>query len=240
MDLIQELISSWSKIIDKFLDDIELTILRAYILFGELSLYKVSHITGLPLSTTYKKAKRLIELGLIEQNDVHSFRVTIKGILQCIAQNCDNPAMLINKIRLRWRINASFEEICTYLIVLAYTLKKLNITLSNLDNFDSLDLTSRYILHLILTKSSINCMGNFEDILSQILELDTKILSRCKNFLRNCLLKYIKSLLDVLLRISGSKALIIYNDGNGIKILDVCSEEGLKIFKKSIESICLT
>ena len=238
MDLIQELISSWSKIVDKFLDDIELTILRAYILFGELSLYKVSHITGLPLSTTYKKAKKLIELGLIEQNDVHSFRVTIKGILQCIAQNCDNPAMLVNKIRLKWRINASFEEICTYLIVLAYTLRKLNLTLSSIENFDTLDLTSRYILHLILTKSNNSQRSNLEELLSNVLEIDVKILTKCRNFLRNCLLKYIKSLLDILLKISGSKALIIYDGGDGIEILDVCNEEGLKKLKEGIKEIC--
>ena len=89
--------------------------LLTYIVYNEpITLYRISKSTKFAISTVYKKAKRMIQYGLIRplnidgDNSERSVYVsTVKGLLTCLALNCvSDRNMVINKICQRWRLRS--------------------------------------------------------------------------------------------------------------------------------------
>ncbi len=227
MDLIQALPSVWSKVVDRFLDEIEISILRAYIRYRSISVYRASNLTGIAVSTGYRKARRLLRLGLIRRDGSHTFRVTVRGLLQCLAQGCENTAFLVNKIRLAWRLNASFEEICSYLIALAQIMKRLGLTLGSLPHIERFEDTVEHVMLPAL--ALFQHRGRDIDLVSALTEyygVDNAVASLSKRLLishvRKCVLDRLKSM--ILLE-GLSNILVLLNDGTNLILIDPCKED---------------
>ena len=99
---------------EMIIDDI-IKELLTYIIYNEpITLYRISKSTKFAISTVYKKAKRMIQYGLIKplnidgDNSERSMYVsTVKGLLTCLALNCvSDRNMVINKICQRWRLRS--------------------------------------------------------------------------------------------------------------------------------------
>ena len=97
--------------------DIDDTIkeLLTYIVYNEpTTLYRISKNTRFAISTVYKKAKRMIQYGLIRplnidriNNEKSAYVLTVKGLLTCLALNCINDKdMVINKICKKWQLRS--------------------------------------------------------------------------------------------------------------------------------------
>ncbi|GEM_PF-3371780 len=243
MDLLQQLVSCWNGIVDKLLDETELTILRAYIRGGSISLYRISEITRIALSTTYKKAKKLINLGLIRQDGVHTFRVTVKGLIQCLAQQCDNPAYIVNKIRIAWGLNVKFEEVCSYLIVLAQGLKRLGISLSRLHNVEKFNETIEYIILPILFQcpSCLIKRCSLSDALISYLGVDKEVARLSEQIILKYIKTYVLNLLRNMILIGGfGEVLLVVSNGVEISLLDLCRGEfigGINGYGKGEETV---
>ncbi len=87
--------------------------LLTYIIYNEpITLYRISKNTRFAVSTIYKKARRMIQYGLIrslnndELNGERCVYVsTVKGLLTCLAINCvDDPGIIISKLCQRWHL----------------------------------------------------------------------------------------------------------------------------------------
>ncbi|NPB01004.1 MAG: hypothetical protein GXO10_06480 [Crenarchaeota archaeon] len=229
MDILQELVKSLSEVIDRHLDDIELSILRVYSYYGSISLYKASMLAGFAVSTTYKKAKKLLELGFLRSDSLHTHRITVKGLLQCIAQKVDDAPFMINKIKLIWRIDAKFEELCSYLIVFARSLKKMCISLSQIDNIDDFRSTARYIFTPLMYYLLADTIGvrPLSDIISRILNVKSEIVKMCEKLIIKSFNDFfVIFTLRMLSIIAGSKSkavILLYNGRNDIDIMDLCN-----------------
>ncbi|WP_054857107.1 hypothetical protein [Vulcanisaeta sp. JCM 16159] len=97
--------------------DIDDTIkdLLAYIIYNEpVTLYRISKNTRFAISTVYKKARKMIQYGLIRSlsiGEVNSERniyvSTVKGLLTCLALDCvDDEDMIFNKLCQKWHLRS--------------------------------------------------------------------------------------------------------------------------------------
>ncbi len=229
MDILQELVTRLSEVIDRHLDDIELSILRVYSYYGSISLYKASMLAGFAVSTTYKKAKKLLDLGFLKSDSLHTHRITVKGLLQCIAQNVEDSPYLINKIKLIWRVDSKFEELCSYLIVFARSLKRIGITISQLDNIDEFRNTAKYIftpLMYYLLADTVHSRSLVE-LISKILGVDPEIVKNCERLIIKSFNDFfVIFTLRMLSIIAGSKSkavILLYNGKDEIDVMDLCT-----------------
>ncbi len=91
---------------DKTINDI-----LAYIIMkGPTTLYRVSRDTPYSISSIYKKAKRMVKDYLIKENesvgDRHTYEVTVKGLLVCLAYNCLDDEIVLNKLCRAWQMRS--------------------------------------------------------------------------------------------------------------------------------------
>ena len=97
--------------------DIDDTIreLLTYIVYNEpITLYRISKNTRFAISTVYKKAKRMVQYGLIRplsingtNNEKGVYVLTVKGLLTCLALNCaGDKNVIISKICQKWRLRS--------------------------------------------------------------------------------------------------------------------------------------
>ncbi len=229
MGILQELVTRLSEVVDRHLDEIELSILRIYSYYGSISLYKASMLAGFAVSTTYKKARKLLDLGFLKSDSLHTHRITVKGLLQCIAQNVEDSPFLINKIKLIWRIDSKFEELCSYLIVFARSLKRSGITISQLDNIDEFRNTAKYIftpLMYYLLTDTIHTKP-LVDLISKILGISSEIVKNCERLIIKSFNDFfVIFTLRMLSIIAGSKSkavILLYNGKDEIDIMDLCT-----------------
>ncbi|WP_054844476.1 hypothetical protein [Vulcanisaeta souniana] len=89
--------------------------LLTYIIYNEpITLYRISKNTRFAVSTIYKKAKRMIQYGLIRPLNDDEFGgercvyvSTVKGLLTCLAINCiDDPGIVISRLCQRWHLKS--------------------------------------------------------------------------------------------------------------------------------------
>ncbi|ADN51454.1 hypothetical protein Vdis_2085 [Vulcanisaeta distributa DSM 14429] len=89
--------------------------LLAYIIYNEpITLYRISKNTRFAISTVYKKAKRMLQYGLIRPlniSDTNSERgiyvSTVKGLLVCLALNCvDDESIIFSKLCQKWHLRS--------------------------------------------------------------------------------------------------------------------------------------
>ncbi len=204
MDILSRLVESLNDIVDRHLDEIEVLILKVFSQYGCISIYRAANLTGIPISTTYKKARRLIEQELLRVETTCSYRITVKGLLYCVAEDRESAPYMINRIKLIWKLNSKFEEICAYLLLLAKALKTQNMKISQLPSLDSIKDTYRYILIPLITfmieySNKIEYLNNIEEIIASALNVDTEIVKMCSKIINNIISNYLlKSLLKVL------------------------------------------
>ncbi len=228
MDILRELTRSISEILDKHLDEIELSILRVFAFYGSISLYKASTLAGFAVSTTYKKAKKLIELGFLKNDTTHTYRITPKGLLQCIAQDFENAPYMIHRIKLLWRLNSKFEELCAYLILLSRGIKLSKLHLSQIDELESFRETAKYVFTPIMyTILSTSSNMSISDLISKSLNVNPEIVRMCEKLLIRAFNDFFAIFtLRMLSIIAGSKSravILIYDGDSTIDVLDLCN-----------------
>ncbi|MGC8607134.1 MAG: hypothetical protein ACP5GZ_09200 [Vulcanisaeta sp.] len=87
--------------------------LLTYIIYNEpITLYRVSKNTRFAISTVYKKARKMMQYGLIRplngygsNNEKYIYESTVKGLLTCLALNCiGDSSIILSKICRKWRL----------------------------------------------------------------------------------------------------------------------------------------
>ncbi len=211
MDILSNLTRTLSEIIDRHLDEIELSILKVFAHYGCISIYRASNLAGFAISTTYKKAKRLIEHELLKMETTHSYRITVKGLLYCVAEDRESSPYMINKIRLYWRLNSRFDEICAYLFLLARALKVQNIKLSQVPSLNSIKETYKYILTPLISfiadnEHLVGEIDSIEELIAKALDTDRQIVKLSSKILNNIISNYLlKALVKIYELISGER-----------------------------------
>ncbi|WP_084019942.1 hypothetical protein [Vulcanisaeta thermophila] len=137
---------------DKAMNDI-----LAYIILHEpVSLYKITRDTPYGISSVYKKAKRMINDGLIKSSLNHNisdkrcrnlYEATVKGILTCMAYKCLDDEVLLNKLRIKWQL----KTFCSQRIV---SILKLLPQIIKISNDSEVIENPRALMVLILTFAS--------------------------------------------------------------------------------------
>ncbi|KUO93149.1 MAG: hypothetical protein RXQ96_05575 [Thermocladium sp.] len=97
---IEELRRKWA-ILMPLLDDEELKLLNAVICNEGSTMYRLSRITGLAISSTYKKTSSLAQRGLVEIVRLGKFsacRTTIRGLLTCFARGCTDDGYILGRV----------------------------------------------------------------------------------------------------------------------------------------------
>ncbi len=228
MDILRELQRALSEIVDRHLDEIELSILRVFAFYGSVSLYKASTLAGFAVSTTYKKARKLIELNLIKNDTSHTYRITPKGLLQCIAQDFENAPYMINRIRLHWKLDAKFEELCAYLILLSRGIKMSRLHLSQIDELETFRETAKYVFTpLMYTIMRVNSIKTISELVSNTLNVNPEIVKMCEKLLIRAFNDFFAIFtLRMLSIIAGSRSravILIYDGDSTIDVLDLCN-----------------
>jgi predicted transcriptional regulator len=80
----------WAGVVP-YLDEQEMSILRAVIENNGLTLYRLSKITGLAFSTVFKKTRKLSSRGIIvisKNGKCNSYSATVLGLVICLAKSC--------------------------------------------------------------------------------------------------------------------------------------------------------
>lgn len=105
----------WQQHLAEITNDYVIKELLAYIIYNEpITLYRISRSTRFAISTVYKKAKKMVQYGLIRplgndkiNNERCVYISTVKGLLTCLALNCINDrSMIINKLCQKWRLRS--------------------------------------------------------------------------------------------------------------------------------------
>ena len=124
---------------DKTINDI-----LAYIITrGPTTLYKITRDTPHSISSIYKKAKRMVKDYLIRVVDNGNrsngavYEVTIKGLLLCLAYNCVDDDLVLNKLRYKWRLrNYNVDNLIQLLMLIPHVIKDSDLRV--LENIDAL------------------------------------------------------------------------------------------------------
>ncbi|WP_291764693.1 winged helix-turn-helix transcriptional regulator [Caldivirga sp. UBA161] len=87
---LNEIATLWGRVIP-YLDEQELSILKAVVENNGITLYRLSRVTGLAFSTVFKKTRKLSSKGIItisKNGKCNSYSATILGLIICLAKSC--------------------------------------------------------------------------------------------------------------------------------------------------------
>lgn len=148
--------------------------LLAYIIYNEpITLYKISKNTKFAISTVYKKAKRMVQYGLIKplsiygtSNERCTYVSTVKGLLTCLTLNCiDDRNIIINKLCQKWRLrNYCCQRIVSIVRVLPMLMSIDNGVMRMID--DSKAIMVSILEHKDQLKLLINDHELFNDVIN--------------------------------------------------------------------------
>lgn len=118
-------------------DDIVKDILTYIILNEPITLYKVSKSISYATSTVYKKAKKMLNYGLIRPlngstnhgNMRGTYESTVKGLLACLAYECIDDELIISKLCHKWRMDHYCQEAPKIINVLPIILRRSGVSI---------------------------------------------------------------------------------------------------------------
>ncbi len=116
------------------LDDVMKDLLTHVLLHEPTTLYRISKSTQYAISTVYKKARKMLSLELIRplnstfwthgNGRVKSlYEITVKGLLTCLAYNCVNDDVVLNRLISKWRIRGCPDLFCELVQVVPRLIK---------------------------------------------------------------------------------------------------------------------
>ncbi len=142
------------------IDDTIKDILAYVILHEPVTLYNISKNTRYAISTVYKKAKRMLYYELIkpslywvDENGKrrHVYTATVKGLLVCLAYNCLDDEIVLNRLRSKWGLrNYDIDKMISLLAVIPHIVRRDNTKI--LENMEALMIV---VLNAVLNDSSI-------------------------------------------------------------------------------------
>ena len=139
----EELRTKFRKLINVEYDKIINDILAYIITRGPTTLYRITRNTPYSISSIYKRAKRMVKDYLIRvvgngnRSNGVVYEVTIKGLLLCLAYNCVDDYLVLNKLRNKWGLrNHNVNNLIQLLMLIPHVVKDSDLKV--LENIDSL------------------------------------------------------------------------------------------------------
>jgi|GEM_PF-630650 predicted transcriptional regulator len=112
----KEIKSSIHELVDIEFDKVMLDILAYVILNEPASLYRATRESPYSISLVYKKAKKMVNLGLIkkisseagsDRRSKHLYISTVKGLLVCFSFNCTDKKTFVSRLSAKWNLKTN-------------------------------------------------------------------------------------------------------------------------------------
>lgn len=195
----KEIKNSIRELVNIEFDRVMLDIL-AYVIINEpASLYRATRESPYSISLVYKKAKKMVNLGLIKQissgagsdkRSRHFYISTVRGLLVCFSFNCTDTKTFISRLSARWNLktNKDLYSLLPVFRLLPYVITQNDVTVlenSNLLMLNIID-SKQYEGLNSLSNSSVKeaqraamrCLVG--EVLNRVLK-DDKGMSFCKD-----------------------------------------------------------
>jgi hypothetical protein len=151
---------------DKTINDI-----LAYIITrGPTTLYRITRDTPHSISSIYKKAKRMVKDYLIRvvgngnRSNGAVYEVTIKGLLLCLAYNCIDDDLVLNKLRHKWGLrNHNFDNLIKLLMLIPHVVKD-----SDLRVLESIDALMIMMLSILMNNQHVGGKNMNKDVITNV------------------------------------------------------------------------
>jgi len=151
---------------DKIINDI-----LAYIITrGPTTLYRITRDTPHSISSIYKKAKRMVKDYLIRvvgngnRSNGAVYEVTIKGLLLCLAYNCVDDDLVLNKLRNKWGLrNHNVDNLIQLLMLIPHVVKD-----GDLRVLESIDTLMIMMLSVLMNNQHVGGKNMNKDVITSM------------------------------------------------------------------------